>query len=83
MQYLSIWQTTKLMMRTYLTLLRNPRKHISFVNLSIYYFLRTKIIRNIYNHDYFTVIGPTLEEEFELQYGSYSVIDIRNVLMFL
>ena len=57
--------------------LRNLCKHISFVSLSIYYFLCMKIIKNIYNHNYFTITDLTLEEEFELD-SSYSVVDIGN-----
>ena len=54
--------------------LRMGKKVIALSNLSIYY--RWKNIKSSYNNNKFKISAPTWNDEFELQDGSYSVLDI-------
>ena len=54
--------------------LKNPKKDIALVNLSIYY--TWKNIKSEYNNNKFKTSAPTLSENFNLPDGSYTIDDI-------
>ena len=56
--------------------LRRKDKYIALSNLSIYY--TWKNIEKPYKNNRFKISAPTLNEEFELPDGSYSISDIQN-----
>ena len=56
--------------------LRIDEKTIALLNLSIFY--TQKKIKSSYNNNKFRVSAPTLNDEFELRDGSYSVSDIQD-----
>ena len=61
--------------------LKNPYKHIALACLSIYY--TWKIINSEYNRNKFKISAPTLNDEFNLPDGSYSVSDIQNYFEYI
>ena len=61
--------------------LKSLNKHVFLQNLSIYY--TRKNIRQQYKGNKLKIIAPTLNDEFELPDGSYSVSDIRNYIKYI
>ena len=61
--------------------LKNPKKNIVLVNLSIYYTWRN--IKSEYNNNKVKISAPTWNETFDLPYGSYSIADIQDFLEFI
>ena len=51
------------------------------VNLSIYY--KWKNIKSAYNNNKFKISTPTLNDEFDLPDGSYSIFDIQDYFEFI
>ena len=59
--------------------LKNPNnKNIGLVNLSIYYTWKNN--KSVYNNNKFKIAAPTLNDEFDLLDGWYSVSDIQITL---
>ena len=56
--------------------LKNPKKKISLVNLSIYY--TWKNIKSEYNNNKFKIFAPTWNETFDLPDGSYTISSIQD-----
>ena len=62
--------------------LKNPKKNIALVNLSVYY--TWKNINAEYNNDNkFKISAPAWNDEFGLQDGSNSVSDIQDYFEFI
>ena len=61
--------------------LKNPKKNMALVNLSIYY--TWKNIRFEYNNNKFEVSTPTWNATFDLPDGSYSISDIKDYFEFI
>ena len=61
--------------------LKNSKKNIALVNLSIYY--TWKNIKSEYNNKKFKVSAPTSNETFDLPDGSYSILDIQDYFEFI
>ena len=61
--------------------LKNPKKNIALVNLSIYY--TWKNIKSEYNNNKFKISAPTWNETFDLPDGSYSIDDIQDYFEFI
>ena len=59
--------------------LKNPKKNMALVNLSIYY--TGKNIK--YNNNKFKISAPTWNETFDLPNGSYSIPDIQGCFEFI
>ena len=60
---------------------RIGEKAISLSNLSIYYTWRN--IKSSYNNNKFKISAPTLNVEFELPDGSYSVSDVQDYFKYI
>ena len=56
--------------------LKNPKKNIAVVSLSICY--TWKNIKTEYNNNKFTIFAPTCNETFDLLDGSYTIDDIQD-----
>ena len=56
--------------------LKNPKKTIDLVNLSIYY--TWKNIKSEHNKNKFKISAPTWNETFDLPDGSYTISSIRD-----
>ena len=56
--------------------LKNPKKNIALVNLSIYY--TWKNIKPEYNNNKFKISAPTWNETFDLLDGSYTISSIQD-----
>ena len=61
--------------------LKNPKKYIASVNLSIYY--AWKNIKSKYNNNKFKISAPTWNETFDLPDSSYSISDIQDYFEFI
>ena len=61
--------------------LKNPKKSMALVNLSIYY--TWKNIKSEYNNNKFKISAPTWNETFDLPDGSYSISDIQDYFEFI
>ena len=61
--------------------LKNPKKKIALVNLSIYY--TWKNIKSEYNNNKFKISALTLGETFDLPDGSYTIDDIQDYFEFI
>ena len=61
--------------------LKNPKKNIALVNLSIYY--TWKNIKAEYSNNKFKISAPTWNETFDLPDGSYTIDDIQDYLEFI
>ena len=61
--------------------LKNPKKNIALVNLSIYY--TWKNIKTEYNNNKFKISAPTWSETFDLPDGSYTIDDIQDYFEFI
>ena len=61
--------------------LKNPKKNMALVNLSIYY--TWKNIKSEYNNNKFKISPPTWNERFDLPDGSYSIADIQDYFEFI
>ena len=61
--------------------LKNPKKNMALVNLSIYY--TWKNIKSEYNNNKFKISAPTWNETFDLPDGSYSIDDIQDYFEFI
>ena len=61
--------------------LKNPKKNMALVNLSIYY--TQKNIKSEYNNNEFKISAPTWNEAFDLSDGSYSIDDIQDYFEFI
>ena len=61
--------------------LKNPKKNMVLTNLSIYY--TWKNIKSEYNNNKFKIFNPTLNDEFNLPDGSYSVSDIQDYFEYI
>ena len=61
--------------------LKNPKKNIALVNLSIYY--TWKNIKTEYNNNKFKTSAPTWNEIFDLPDGSYTIDDIQDYFEFI
>ena len=61
--------------------LKNPKKNIALVNLSIYY--TWKNIKSEYNNNKFKISAPTWNKTFDLSDGSYSIPDIQDYFEFI
>ena len=61
--------------------LKNPKKNMGLVNLSIYY--TWKNIKSEYNNNKFKISAPTWNETFDLPDGSYSISDIQDYFEFI
>ena len=61
--------------------LKNPKKNMALVNLSIYY--TQKNIKSEYNNNKFKIFAPTWNETFHLPDGSYSIADIQDYFEFI
>ena len=61
--------------------LKNPKKNMALVNLSIYY--TWKNIKSEYKNNKFKISAPTLNETFDLPDGSYSISDIQDYFEFI
>ena len=60
--------------------LKNPKKNMALVNLSIYY--TWKNIKTEYNNNKFKISAPTWNETFDLPDGSYSIDNIQDYFEF-
>ena len=56
--------------------LKDPNKNVALANLRIHYTLR--IIKSASNNTKFKISTSTQSNEFDLPYGSYSVLDIQD-----
>ena len=56
--------------------LKNPKKNIVLVNLSIY--CTWKNIKTEYNNNKFKIAAPTWRETFDLRYDAYTIDDIQD-----
>ena len=54
---------------------------MALANLSIYY--TWKNIKSAYNNNKFKISAPTLNDEFDLPGGSYSIADIQDYFEFI
>ena len=61
--------------------LKNPKKNIALVNLSIYY--TWKNIKTEYNNNKFKISASTWSETFDLPDGSYTIGDIQDYFEFI
>ena len=61
--------------------LKNPKKNMALVNLSIYYTLKN--IKSEYSNNKFKISAPTCNETFDLLDGSYSISDIQDYFEFI
>ena len=61
--------------------LKNPKKNMALVNLSIYY--TWKNIKSKYSNNKFKISAPTWNETFDLPDGSYSIADIQDYFEFI
>ena len=61
--------------------LKDPKKNMALVNLSIYY--TCKNIKSEYNNNKFKVSPPTWNDTFDLPDGSYSISDIQDYFEFI
>ena len=61
--------------------LKNPKKNMALVNLSIYY--TSKNVKSEYNNNKFKISAPTWNETFDLPDGSYSISDIQDYFEFI
>ena len=61
--------------------LKNPKKNIALVNLSIYY--TWKNIKTEYNNNKFKISAPTWNETFDLLDSSYTFDDIQDYFEFI
>ena len=61
--------------------LKNPKKNIALVNLSIYY--TWKNIKTEYNNNKFKIFAPTWSKTFHLPDGSYTIDDIQDYFEFI
>ena len=61
--------------------LKNPKKNMALVNLSIYY--TWKNIKPECNNNKFKISAPTWNETFNLLDGSYSISDIQDYFEFI
>ena len=61
--------------------LKNTKKNMALVNLSIYY--TWKNIKSEYNNNRFKISAPTWNETFDLPDGSYSISDIQDYFEFI
>ena len=61
--------------------LKNPKKNMALVNLSIYYTWKKN--KSEYNNDKFKFSDSTWNETFDLPDGSYSVLDIQDYFEFI
>ena len=61
--------------------LKNPKKNMALVNLSIYY--TWKNIKSEYNNNKFKISAPTWNETFDLPDGSYSIDDVQDYFEFI
>ena len=61
--------------------LKNPKKKITLVNLSIYY--TWKNIESEYNNNKFKISASTWNETFDLPHGSYTIDDIQDYFEFI
>ena len=61
--------------------LNNPNKNMALANLSIYY--TWKNIKSAYSNNIFKISAPTLNGEFDLPDGSYSIADIQDYFEFI
>ena len=60
--------------------LKNPKKNMALVNLTIYY--TWKNIKSEYNNNKFKISAPTWNESCDLPDGSYSISDILDYFEF-
>ena len=61
--------------------LKNPKKSMALVNLSIYY--TWKNIKSEYSNNKFKISAPTWNETFDLPDGSYTIDDIQDYFEFI
>ena len=61
--------------------LKNPKKSIALVNLSIYYTWEN--FKSEYNNNKFKISASTWRETFDLPHGSYTVYDIQDYFEFI
>ena len=61
--------------------LKNPKKNMALVNLSIYY--TWKNIKSEYNNNKLKTSAPTWNETFDLPDGFYSIADIQDYFEFI
>ena len=61
--------------------LKNPKKNIALVNLSIYY--TWKNIKSEYNYNKFKISASTWSETFDLPDGSYTIDGIQDYFEFI
>ena len=61
--------------------LKDPKKNMALVNLSIYYTCEN--IKSEYNNNKFKVSPPTWNDTFDLPDGSYSISDIQDYFEFI
>ena len=61
--------------------LRRGQKTVALSNLSIYYTWEN--IKSSYNNNKFKISAPTWSEEFELQDGSYSILDVQDYFEYI
>ena len=61
--------------------LKNPKKNIALVNLSICY--AWKNIKSEYNHNKFKIPASTWSETFDLPDGSYTIDEIQDYFEFI
>ena len=61
--------------------LKNPKKNMALVNVSIYY--TWKNIKSEYKNNKFKIFAPTWNETFDLPDGSYSIDDIQDYFEFI
>ena len=61
--------------------LKNPKKNMALVNLSIYY--TRKNIKSEYNNNKVKIFAPTWNETFDLPDGSYTIDDIQDYFEFI
>ena len=61
--------------------LKNPKKNIAFVNLSIYY--TWKNIKSEYSNNKFKISASTWSETFDLPDDSYTIDDIQDYFEFI
>ena len=61
--------------------LKNPKKNMALVNLSIHY--TWKNIKSEYKNNKFKISAPTWNETFDLPNGSCSIADIQDYFEFI
>ena len=61
--------------------LKDSKKNMALINLSIYY--TWKNVKSVYNNNKFKISPPTWNDTFDLPDGSYSISNIQDYFEFI